>query len=186
MIFWFVSKLDNVFLVSATKRKIVLAGDACSKPLITIRFHDLHVSDIKTKRKIVLAGDACSKPLITIRFHDLHVSDIRTKRKIVLVGACSKPLIIIRFHDLHVGDIRTKRKIMLTGDACSKPLITIRFHDLHVGNIRRAMGEITSYHERLAFSFFLVLAGYAYFGPFMAFLFCFGHRFLIELLCLSL
>jgi hypothetical protein len=25
----------------------VLAGDVCSKPPITIRFHDLHASDIK-------------------------------------------------------------------------------------------------------------------------------------------
>ncbi len=25
----------------------MLVGDACSKPPITIRFHDLHVSDIK-------------------------------------------------------------------------------------------------------------------------------------------
>jgi hypothetical protein len=41
-----------------------------------------------------------------------------------------------------------ERKITLTSDACSKPPITIRSHDLHVGNIRRAMGDITSYHER--------------------------------------
>jgi hypothetical protein len=29
------------------------------------------------ERKIVLVGDVCSKPPITIRFHDLHASDIR-------------------------------------------------------------------------------------------------------------
>jgi hypothetical protein len=29
------------------ERKIVLAGDACSRPLITIRSHDLHVGNIK-------------------------------------------------------------------------------------------------------------------------------------------
>jgi hypothetical protein len=29
------------------------------------------------ERKIALVGDACSKPPITIRFHDLHSSDIR-------------------------------------------------------------------------------------------------------------
>jgi hypothetical protein len=41
-----------------------------------------------------------------------------------------------------------KRKITLVGNACSRPPITIRFHDLHAGDIRRAVGEITSYHER--------------------------------------
>jgi hypothetical protein len=30
-----------------------------------------------TKRKIVLVGDACSRPPIIIRFHNLHVGDIR-------------------------------------------------------------------------------------------------------------
>ncbi len=30
-----------------------------------------------TERKIALAGDACSKPPIIIRFHDLHVGNIR-------------------------------------------------------------------------------------------------------------
>jgi len=34
-------------LTSAIKRKIVLVGDACSKPLITIKFHDLHASNIR-------------------------------------------------------------------------------------------------------------------------------------------
>jgi hypothetical protein len=29
------------------------------------------------KRKIVLVGDVCFKPPITIRSHDLHVDDIR-------------------------------------------------------------------------------------------------------------
>ncbi len=29
------------------------------------------------ERNIALVKDACSKPLITIRFHDLHASDIR-------------------------------------------------------------------------------------------------------------
>jgi hypothetical protein len=34
-------------LVSIIERKIVLAGDACFKPSITIRSHDLHASDIR-------------------------------------------------------------------------------------------------------------------------------------------
>jgi hypothetical protein len=34
-------------LAFAIERKITLAGDACSRPPITIRFHDLHVDDIK-------------------------------------------------------------------------------------------------------------------------------------------
>jgi len=36
-----------------------------------------HVLAFAIKRKIVLAGDACSKPLITIKFHNLHASNIR-------------------------------------------------------------------------------------------------------------
>ncbi len=34
-------------LTSAIKRKITLAGDACSRPPIIIRFHDLHSGDIR-------------------------------------------------------------------------------------------------------------------------------------------
>jgi hypothetical protein len=41
-----------------------------------------------------------------------------------------------------------ERKIVLAVDACFRPPIIIRSHDLHVGDIKRAMGEITSYHER--------------------------------------
>ncbi len=41
-----------------------------------------------------------------------------------------------------------KRKIMFATDVCSRPPITIKSHNLHVGDIRRAVGEITSYHER--------------------------------------
>jgi hypothetical protein len=37
-------------LASAIGRKIALAGDACSKPPITVKSHDLHVGDI---RKVV-------------------------------------------------------------------------------------------------------------------------------------
>jgi len=33
-------------LTSIIERKIALAGDACSKPHITIRFHDLHATNI--------------------------------------------------------------------------------------------------------------------------------------------
>ncbi len=33
-------------LTSTIERKIVLANDVCSRALITIRFHDLHASDI--------------------------------------------------------------------------------------------------------------------------------------------
>jgi hypothetical protein len=29
------------------------------------------------ERRIALVGDGCSRPPITIRFHDLHVNDIR-------------------------------------------------------------------------------------------------------------
>jgi hypothetical protein len=34
-------------LAFAIERKIALVGDACSRPPITIRSHDLHVGDIK-------------------------------------------------------------------------------------------------------------------------------------------
>jgi len=34
-------------LTFAIKRKIALAGDVCSRPLITIKSHDLHASNIK-------------------------------------------------------------------------------------------------------------------------------------------
>ncbi len=34
-------------LASAIERKITLAGDACSRPPIAIKFHDLHASDLK-------------------------------------------------------------------------------------------------------------------------------------------
>ncbi len=40
------------------------------------------------------------------------------------------------------------KKIALVGDVCSRPPIIFRYHDLHVGDIRKAMGEITSYHEK--------------------------------------
>jgi hypothetical protein len=38
--------LSNV-LASTIKRNIALIGDAYSRPLITIRSHDLHIGDIK-------------------------------------------------------------------------------------------------------------------------------------------
>jgi hypothetical protein len=41
-----------------------------------------------------------------------------------------------------------KRKIALASDVCSRPPTTIRSHNLHDDDIRRAVGEITSYHER--------------------------------------
>ncbi len=34
-------------LASAIERKIALTGDACSRPLTTIKSHDLHASDIR-------------------------------------------------------------------------------------------------------------------------------------------
>jgi hypothetical protein len=34
-------------LTSTIEKKIVLIGDACSKPPITMRYHDLHASDIR-------------------------------------------------------------------------------------------------------------------------------------------
>jgi hypothetical protein len=36
-----------------------------------------HVLAFAIKKKIALVGDAYSKPLITIKFHDSHASDIR-------------------------------------------------------------------------------------------------------------
>jgi len=41
-----------------------------------------------------------------------------------------------------------KRKIALASDACFRPPITIIFHNLHTSDIKRAMGEISSYHEK--------------------------------------
>jgi hypothetical protein len=41
-----------------------------------------------------------------------------------------------------------KRNFVLVRDVYSRPLINIKSHDLHVGDIRKAMGEITSYHEK--------------------------------------
>ncbi len=41
-----------------------------------------------------------------------------------------------------------KRNIVLTWDLCSRPPNTIILHDLHAGDIKRALGEITSYHEK--------------------------------------
>ncbi len=48
---------------------------------------------------------------------------------------------------------------MLVGDVCSRPPIIIKSHNLHVDNIKRAMGEITSYHERTSFLHSLVPMG---------------------------
>jgi hypothetical protein len=79
-------------LAFTTERKTALVGDAYSKPLVTIRSHDLHAGDIRG-----IMGDACFKPPITIRFHDLHAGDIRR----VISDACSKPPVTIRSHDLH-------------------------------------------------------------------------------------
>ncbi len=42
---------------------------------VNIVFH--HALACPIDRKIVLAGDACSKPPITIRSHDLHAGNIR-------------------------------------------------------------------------------------------------------------
>jgi hypothetical protein len=42
-----VSIILQCVLGSVIKRMITLASDACSKPPTTIRFHDLHPSDIK-------------------------------------------------------------------------------------------------------------------------------------------
>ncbi len=45
------------------------------KQCVSITF--LCVLAFAIKRKIVLVNDVCSKPPITIRFHNLHASDIR-------------------------------------------------------------------------------------------------------------
>jgi hypothetical protein len=42
----------------------------------------------------------------------------------------------------------TKKNIVLACDVCSRPPITIKSHDLHASDTKRAMGEITSYHEK--------------------------------------
>jgi hypothetical protein len=42
-----VSMTFQCALTSTIENKIVLIGDACSKPPITIRYHDLHASDIR-------------------------------------------------------------------------------------------------------------------------------------------
>jgi hypothetical protein len=42
-----VSIILQCALTFAVKRKIVLVGDACFRPPIIIRFHDLHASDIR-------------------------------------------------------------------------------------------------------------------------------------------
>ncbi len=44
---WCVNIAFQHALASLTKRKITLAGDACSNPSITIRSHNLHASDIR-------------------------------------------------------------------------------------------------------------------------------------------
>jgi hypothetical protein len=41
-----------------------------------------------------------------------------------------------------------KKKIGLARNACSRPPIIIRSCNLHASDIRRAMGEITSSHEK--------------------------------------
>jgi hypothetical protein len=46
--FWqCVSIILQLALAFAIEKKIVLVGDVCSRPPITIRSHDLHASDIK-------------------------------------------------------------------------------------------------------------------------------------------
>ncbi len=40
-------------------------------------YFEQHVLAFTIEKKITLAKDVCSKPLITIKFHDLHVGDIR-------------------------------------------------------------------------------------------------------------
>ncbi len=48
----------------------------------------------------------------------------------------------------HVLAFVIEKKIVLASDVCFRPPIIIRFHNLHGSNIRRAVGEITSYHEK--------------------------------------
>jgi len=45
------------------------------KQCVSISFQ--HALAFVIERKVALVGDACSKPHITIRYHDLHVGDIR-------------------------------------------------------------------------------------------------------------
>ncbi len=61
----------------------------------------------------------------------------------------------IQFFEQHVSIVlqhaftsTRERKIASTNDVYSRAPIIVRSHNLHVGHIRRAMGEITSYHER--------------------------------------
>jgi len=88
----------------------------------------------------------------------------------------------IQFFEQHVSIVlqhaltsTRERKIASTNDVYSRAPIIVRSHNLHVGHIRRAMGEITSYHERDYLSpFFLVHASCVSFGlPFLSPLWCF-------------
>jgi len=42
-----VSIVFQCALASTIERKIALMGDACSRPCVTIKSHDLHVGDIR-------------------------------------------------------------------------------------------------------------------------------------------
>jgi hypothetical protein len=66
----------------------------------------------------------------------------------------------------HALDSTIERKITLASGACSRSPITIKSHNLHVGDIRGAVGEIASYHEKLAFSLFLGPSSCVFFRPF--------------------
>jgi hypothetical protein len=73
----------------------------------------------------------------------------------------------------HALTFATERKIALVGDVCFKPPIIIKSHNFHVGDIKRAMGEITSYHERdylspffSFFGFYKVCIFWPFFGLF--------------------
>ncbi len=48
----------------------------------------------------------------------------------------------------HALAFAIKRQITLACDVCFRTPITIRSHDSHASDIRKAVGEITSYHEK--------------------------------------
>jgi hypothetical protein len=52
---------------------------------------------------------------------------------------------------------------VFVGDTCYRPPISIKPHDLHTCNIIRAVGEITSYHERD--QLFQIICLLAFFWP---------------------
>ncbi len=73
---------------------------------------------------------------------------------------------IILQHDL---TFTIENQIALAGHVCFRTPIIIKSHDSHASDIRKAMGEITSYHER---NYILFIFWFMQVVCFLAFLFC--------------